>query len=66
MYFSHSNGGEYPAFHIGGQELMDDTDNHFEYLWKEAGALLIRITKDPTSSLNEIKKIHLSSSPSQN
>lgn len=66
MYFSHSNGSECPAFHIGEQDLVDDTDKHFEYLWREAGALLIRITKDPASSLNEINQIRSSSSTSQN
>ncbi|BAY99832.1 hypothetical protein NIES37_38150 [Tolypothrix tenuis PCC 7101] len=62
MYLSNSDGREYPAFHIGAQDLMDDTDKHFEHLWQEAGALLIRVTKDPASSLNEINKIRSSSS----
>lgn len=66
MYFSHSQGSEYPAFHIGGQDLINDTDQHFEYLWQQAGNLLIKITHDPANSFNHIPQVGLSSNQSTN
>ncbi|NET72240.1 MAG: hypothetical protein F6K62_15260 [Sphaerospermopsis sp. SIO1G2] len=66
MYFSHSNGSKYPAFQIGAQDLVDDADKHFEYLWEKAGPLQMRITKDPNSSINDIKQIVPYSSTNQN
>nr|ADN18173.1 conserved hypothetical protein [Gloeothece verrucosa PCC 7822] len=35
MYFMNFQGSEYPAFDILDQEFIQETDYHFDYLWKK-------------------------------